>query len=92
MIGVVSRFLSCLRVMRLFLLGVKFVGFVKYLLKESAILLFVVLVWLLNFMERFGSVFVGFLLFRLLMVFQYVFWFLLWSQSLLIWSFQICCL
>ena len=42
-IGVVSKFCNCLNVVRLFLLEVKFVGFVKCLLKEFAMLLLVVL-------------------------------------------------
>ena len=70
LIGVVFRFCSCLRVVRLVLSGVKFVGLVKCLLKEFAMFLLEVLVWLLNFIERLGSVFVGDLLFSDFMVFQ----------------------
>ena len=58
--------------MRFVLSGVKFVGFVKNLLKELAIVLLVVDAILLNFMVRFGF---GSLLFSALSVFQYVFWF-----------------
>ena len=58
---------------RLFLLEVKLVGFVKCLLKNLAMLLFVDLILLLNLIERFGSVLVGVLLLRALIVFQYLF-------------------
>ena len=59
--------------MRLFLSGVKLVGFVKYWLKDSAMLLLVDLILSLNLIERFGSVLVGVLLLRALIVFQYLF-------------------
>ena len=74
-IGVVSRLWSSLSVVRFVLSGVKFVGFVKYLLNELAIVLLVVAAILLNFMVRLGSLMVGSLLFNALSVFQYVFWF-----------------
>ena len=51
----------------------KLVGLVKCLLNELAISLLEVRVWLLNLIERLGSVDVGSLLFNDLMVFQYVF-------------------
>ena len=60
-------------VRRLFLSLVKLVGLVKCLLNEFAISLLEVKVWLLNLIERLGSVEVGSLLFNDLMVFQYVF-------------------
>ena len=69
----VGRLCSCLIVLRLFLSFVKFVGFVKCLLKELAMSLLEVMVWLLNLIEWFGSVEVGSLLFNDLIVFQYVF-------------------
>ena len=71
--GVVFRFWICLSMMRLFLSGVKLVGFVKYWLKDSAMLLLVDLILSLNLIERFGSELVGVLLFRALIVFQYLF-------------------
>ena len=74
-IGVVSRLWSSLSVVRFDLSGVKFVGFVKNLLNELAIVLLVVDAILLNFMVRLGSLMVGSLLFSALSVFQYVFWF-----------------
>ena len=48
----------------------KLVGLVKYLLNELAMSLLEVKVWLLNLIERLGSVEVGSLLFSDLMVFQ----------------------
>ena len=69
-IGVVLRFWRFLRVRRLVLSGVKFVGLVKCLLNELAMFLLELWVTLLNFIERLGSVEVGSLLFRDLIVFQ----------------------
>ena len=69
-IGVVGRLWSCLIVLRLFLSFVKLVGLVKCLLNEFAMSLLDVMVWLLNLIERLGSVEVGSLLFSDLMVFQ----------------------
>ena len=60
--GVVSRLWSSLSVVRFVLSGVKFVGFVKYLLKELAIVLLVVDAILLNFIVLFGSLMVCFLM------------------------------
>ena len=74
-IGVVSRLWSSLSVVRFVLSGVKFVGFVKNLLNELAIVLLVVDAILLNFMVRLGSLMVGSLLLSALSAFQYVFWF-----------------
>ena len=91
-IGVVSRLWSFLIVRRLFLSGVKFVGFVKCLLKELAISLLELQVMLLNFIDRFGSMEVGSLLFNDLIVFQYVCWFCLLSHGEFTWFCQICCL
>ena len=51
---------------------VKFVGFVKCLLKWLAMSLLEVAVWLLKLIERLGSVEVGSLLLSDLIVFQYV--------------------
>ena len=61
-------------------------------MKAFAISLFVVARLLLKLIERLGSVEVGSLLFRDLMVFQYVVWLCLWSQLLLMCSFHISCL
>ena len=69
-IGVVLRFCRFLRVRRLVLSGVKFVGLVKCLLNELAMFLLELWVTLVNFIERLGSVEVGSLLFRDLIVFQ----------------------
>ena len=69
-IGVVLRFWRFLRVRRLVLSGVKFVGLVKCLLNELAMFLLELWVTLLKFIERLGSVEVGSLLFRDLIVFQ----------------------
>ena len=58
-IGVVprnSRLCNCLIVLRLYLSEVKFVGFVKCLMKELAMLLFELWMVLFNFMEWLGSV------------------------------------
>ena len=55
---------------QLVLSGVKFVGLVKCLLNELAMFLLELWVTLLNFIERLGSVEVGSLLFRDLIVFQ----------------------
>ena len=80
-IGDVLRFCRFLRVRRLVLSGVKFVGFVKCFLKELAMLLLELWMILLNFMERLGSVEVGSLLFKDLIVFQYVVVFCLLSHG-----------
>ena len=69
-IGVVLRFCRFLRVRRLVLSGVKFVGLVKCLLNELAMFLLELWMMLLNFIERLGSVEVGSLLFKDLIVFQ----------------------
>ena len=91
-IGVVLRLWTCLSVLRLFLSVVEFVGLVKCLLKEFAISLLVVRILLLNFIERLGSVDVGSLLFKDLIVFQYVCWLCLWSQCSFTCCLQSCCL
>ena len=91
-IGVVLRLWTCLSVLRLFLSEVEFVGLVKCLLKELAISLLVVRILLLNFIERLGSVDVGSLLFKDLIVFQYVCWLCLWSQCSFTCCLQSCCL
>ena len=90
--GVVSRLWSSLSVVCFVQSGVKFVGFVKYLLKELAIVLLVLDAILLNFIVQFGSLMVGSLLFSALSVFQYVFWFCLWSQGESICCCHSCCL
>ena len=69
-IGVALRFWRFPRVRCLVLSGVKFVGLVKCLLKELAMFLLELWVTLVNFIERLGSVEVGSLLFRDLIVFQ----------------------
>ena len=61
-------------------------------MKAFAISLFVVARLLLKLIERLGSVEVGSLSFRDLMVFQYVVWLCLWSQLLLMCCFHISCL
>lgn len=91
-IGVVSKLCNSLSVVRFVLSGVKFVGFVKYLLNELAIVLFVEWVMLLKDIERFGSLVVGSLLLRAFIVFQYVVWFCLWSQGESICCIHSCCL
>ena len=69
-IGVVLRFCRFLRVRRLVLSGVKFVGLVKCLLNELAMFLLELWMMLLNFIEPLGSVEVGSWLFKDLIVFQ----------------------
>ena len=61
-------------------------------LKELAKLLLEFWMVLLNFMERFGSVEVWSLLFRDLIVFQYVVVFCLLSHGVFTWFCQISCL
>ena len=62
--------LEVLRMRRLVLSGVKSVGLVKCLLNELAMFLLELWMMLLNFIERLGSVEVGSLLFKDLIVFQ----------------------
>ena len=91
-IGVVSMLCNSLSVVRLVLSGEKFVGFVKYLLNELAIVLFVEWVILLKDIDWFGSLMVGNLLLRAFIVFHYVVWLCLWSQGVSICCFQSFCL
>ena len=71
--GVVLRLCNCLKVVLFDLSDVKLVGFVKCLLNALAIALSEFWILLLKVIVRLGSVGVGSLLFRDLMVFQYVF-------------------